>query len=87
MFVAQGHVEIRISKLRVKKAVERKTIFAALSMEFVVEQDDFACFTRSSEQVQDLFSKGTKANDARFLHLVATNPRYLNMFRDTGNAR
>lgn len=87
VFVTEGHIEITIGKLRVKKAVERKTVFAALPMEFVIEQYDPPCSARPSEQVQDLFSKRAKANDTRFLHLVATKPRYLNMFRDTGNAR
>src|SRR5260370_8007616 len=74
VFVTEGHIEVTVSKLRVKKAVERKTVFAALPMEFVIEQYDPPCSARPSEQVQNLFSKPPKPNHTRFLHFLATKP-------------
>lgn len=86
MPVTQSDVEIAIGELRVEKTVERKAILASPTVQRIIEEQDLLVL-RQTKQAQNLPTQSAIADYGCSLHLVATKPRYLNKFRDTGNAR
>src|SRR5262249_3976346 len=85
--VTESEVEIAIAKAGIKIAVEGEAVFSFLSVGYVIKSHEVIQRPALAQQSYYLFSERPVANNADPVHLVATKPRYLKRFRDTGRAR
>jgi len=82
--ITESQVVIMIGKPRIEEAIKRKAVFSPVAMGQIVEEDNVIRTVNLTEQAKHLAPEGTEADKANPLHLVATEPRYLRSFRETG---
>jgi hypothetical protein len=87
MPITQAQVEIEVRETVLNKSLKGKNVGGVLVVKHIVKERDMIGRTSSIKQAVYLLAQFSVTNDANPPHLVATNPRYLNRLRDTGNAR